>query len=285
MRWPRWIAAFTVLIIANVATAQTSRLSPSVESGSAFVVPAPQELPDTAASEGSSNSGTLDFDAELERFRKEVANTKALREQATAETANQPADNGPVVALQRRELMELLTKLATKNLAAKPEPPPVVSPPVSLPVVKSPPESVVPAKTVAKTEVKPEKPEPHPLITEKVIDAYALGRALFKAEDFVGAEQAFRKVSVTDDNRVQLQYLIATCLRKQSRWTEAAKAFRIVAENDSDPALRDLAKWQLDNIRWYQQTGSQLDKLRKMREKSSDSKNLPKTASGSELPN
>ncbi len=280
MRWPRWIAAFCTLFT-TFASAQSPDL-PSTESpkSETVQVPTPIELPEPApVRNGTDNSGSS-FEAELDKLRQEIATTKTLREQVSEATSAPLATNEQVAANQRRELMEMLTKLATKNLVAKPAPP--VAAPAPQPVIIVEPE-VVQTKPIVQSEVKPAPEQPHPLITDKVVDAYALGRALFRAQDFVGAEQAFHKVTVTDDNRVLLQYLIATCLRKQSRWIDAAKAYRVVAENPDDPALRDLAKWQLDNIRWYQQSETQIEKLRKMRDKANGSKTPPKTADKSPL--
>lgn len=199
------------------------------------------------------------FDVELEQLRQEIAAIKTSREQVATE-AQQPISHDAAEAHeQRRELLDLLTKLATKNLTPKPAAEPVKMVPKSAPKTNS-------SKSDSSSS------SGHPLITTKIVDAYALGRALFRAEDYVGAEQAFRKVKVTDDNRVLLQYLVATCLRKQSRWEPAAKAYRIVAENKDDPALRDLAEWQLENIRWHQKTESQLEELRQLREQADSPK-------------
>lgn len=197
------------------------------------------------------------FEAELDRLRHEIAATKSLRENVvsetseTSETSEAPEADTTNRQAQRQELFDLLAKLASRK--------PVVEPQPTKP-------------SVADDRPNPPTREPraqpaaaHPLITDKIVDPFALGRTLFRAEDFRGAELAFRKVKVTDDNRVLLQYLIATCLRKQSQWDQAARAYRVVAENKVDPALRDLAIWQLENIRWHQQTDAQLKQLREWR--------------------
>ena len=66
---------------------------------------------------------------------------------------------------------------------------------------------------------------------------------------------------------MMLKFLTATCLRKRSQWKPASDAFRVVAGSNQDPVLRDLAKWQLDNMAWYQQTESHLDQMRAERDK------------------
>lgn len=193
------------------------------------------------------------FDAELEQLGHDLTAIKALREQVAADAKQPISRDAAAVQEQRRELLDLLTKLATKKVPPKPNPEP--EPTVSKPT---------PISTVSKPEAR--HSSAHPMISANIVDPFPLGRALFKLEDFVGAEQAFRKVEVTDDNRVMLQYLIATCLKRQSRWDQALKAYRIIAENKDDPILRDLAESQLENIRWHLKTEAQLEELRRLRE-------------------
>lgn len=210
------------------------------------------------------------FETELEQLRHDLAAIKTLREQAATEVGQPISTDSQATQRERRELMDLLTKLATKRVTPKlvPVAPEPLAPPVAPPELKH-----DFTRSVAKAS------EPHPLVTDKVLDPFALGRALFKAGDYVGAEQAFRKAKVNDDNRVMLQYLIATCLRKQQQWEQAAKAYRVVAENKDDAALRDLAVWQMDNIRWYQQTEAQIEQLRQLREPPADAPEVVPPAS------
>lgn len=245
MKSTGWIAVAGCLIALS-AVAQDYQLPKEV---SPFEKPTASNL---VAQQTSSDA----FEVELDRLRQEVAGINALRDQVAAE-AKQPIPNDVAQAQeQRRELFDLLTKLATKNL-----PPKTPAEPVTIA-----PKPVPPVPPMLTMRPNPRQADSHPLISDKIVDPYALGRALFRAEDFVGAEQALRKVKVTDDNRVWLQYLIATCLRKQSRWEQAAKAYHIVAENQDDTELRDLAEWQLENIRWHQKTESELKDLHQIRE-------------------
>jgi hypothetical protein len=64
-----------------------------------------------------------------------------------------------------------------------------------------------------------------------------------------------------------LKYLIATCMRKRSQYQAAVEIYREVAASDKDPVLRDLARFQLDGIRWNQETEKQLELLRRQRER------------------
>jgi tetratricopeptide (TPR) repeat protein len=258
MTLARWIAVATVLIAAPV-----------------FAQPMKLPLSPTAANatnaESSANS-TRSLNEELEGLRREIAATKELREQVAAE-ARQPVETETLaIQKQRHELLELLAKLAT----SKPPTPPAAAEPV-----KSIPSTTTGAR---KPEAGQNSTTDHPLITDKIVDPLSLGHALFRTGDYVGAEQAYRKVKVTDENRVLLQYLIANCLRRQSRWEQAAKAYRIVSENKTDPALREMALWQLESIRWHQQTESQLEQLRELRGASNASKKPSPSASRAEEP-
>lgn len=259
MKSTRWIAV-ALCLIASPAVVLSEDDAPAFEQ--------PESL--QATSQDAQQNETpltlpLSFDAELEQLRQDIATTKQLREKSASE-AGQPYESDAAAAQeQRRILLELLTKLAAKKVEAKstwePPPPPRVIPPPPAPKIDD------AHTTAAKSDSANSAATPtHPLITEKIVDPYALGRALFRAGDYVGAEQAFRKVTATNENRVLLQYLVATCLRKQSRWEQAAKAYRTIAEQKEDPTLRDLAIWQLDNIRWNQSTNTQLEELRKLRQ-------------------
>jgi tetratricopeptide (TPR) repeat protein len=265
MKSTGWIAV-TGWLIASPVFAQSSDSPPAPTTSEAT----------SADSVAPQQSGSVSFDSELERLRRDIAAIKALREQVAAE-ASQPLTSDAAAAQElRRELLELLTKLATKNVSPKPvpeTPKPQKTAPPSAPKIGA-----------AKSEAKPGTTAAHPLITDKMVDPFALGGALFRAGDFSGAEQAFRKVKVTDDNLVLLQYLVATCLRKQSLWEQATKAYRIVAANKDDPALRDLALWQLENISWYQQTASQLEQLLQLRESSDSLKDSPPGAGAAASP-
>jgi hypothetical protein len=196
------------------------------------------------------------FDIELNQLRDELVAFRALREQMAQTTRHIDSDSGTASVQQRRELLDLLAKLASRRVPRK------------LPLVIEP--SLSPPESQEKLPLRsPVGAMPNPQISEKIIDPFALGRVLFRSGDYSGAEQAFIKVRLSDENRMLVQYLIATCLRKQSRWRDADKVYKVVAESDDDPVLRDLAKWQLDNIRWYQQMELQLEKLKQLRSSTS----------------
>ncbi|MBI5757315.1 MAG: hypothetical protein HZA46_02210 [Planctomycetales bacterium] len=217
-------------------------------------------------------SGQLDsLDLELNQLRDEVVAFRSLRAHVAQTTKHIDSNSADSTVQQRRELLELLTKLAARRVPRKP------------------PVAVEPSHSPTKTEEKlplrsPINNSPQEQLSEKVVDPLALGRVLFRTGDYSGAEQAFGKVRLSDENRRLVQYLIATCLRKQSRWADAIKAYKFVAESDDDPVLRDLAKWQLENIRWYQQMESQIESLKQLRSPTSRAEKRLESTSDVESP-
>ncbi|MBS0205118.1 MAG: hypothetical protein JSS49_19615 [Planctomycetes bacterium] len=191
------------------------------------------------------------FESEVEALRADLKSFHALSEEVAriARSAEMEADRTSF--RQRQEMLDILTRLATQGIQR----------PVTRPEDRKP---------VLIDVAIPPTPEPIevPAVTDSAVDQFALGKVLFRANDFKKAEQAFRKVTPSDENRLLLKYLIATCLRKQSQWQPAIDAYREVAASDKDPVLRDLARFQLDGIRWNQETEKQIEQIRKQREKS-----------------
>lgn len=251
-------------------------------------VPSAQALrgPDTRSAEPAplplrtveAESG-LSLEEELTQLRRELQSFDVARDELLRSTKTVDAESDRVAIQQRQELLDVLTKLATKGITRRPksvvpsvpqvtsvprstsvnavdpfaEPvTPVVTPPIAAPVAPKP--AVIP------------EPPAFP-IPDDPADPFALGNVLFRSGDYASAEKAFAKVQPTDENRMMLKFLTATCLRKRSQWKPATDAFRVVAGSNQDPVLRDLAKWQLENMAWSQQTESQLDQMRAERDK------------------
>lgn len=211
----------------------------------------PMPVPSPSVSPGplrDLNSGGETLEAELESLRSELRSFHSLSEEVARSARAAEADADRTMIRQRQEMLDILTKLATQGLAKKAEPSERSK--RTMPVLSTTPEAV-------------EAPE----VTDTTIDPFALGKSLFRAGEYAKAEQAFRKVAVNDDNRLMVKYLIATCLRKRSQWKGAIEAYREVAASDKDPVLRDLANFQLDGIRWNQETEKQIEQLRKQRER------------------
>jgi len=202
--------------------------------------------PRTPADRGAT-VGQSPLEAEIEALRADLQTFHALSDEVgrSARAAELEADR--TMLRQRQEMLDILTKMATQGIARKPE---------------------VKAKAAPVEPVTPPTPDSVvvPPVMDTAVDNFALGKVLFRAGEYPKAEQAFRKVAPTDDNRLMLKYLIATCLRKRSQWQASIDMYREVADSDKDPVLRDLAKFQLDGIRWNQDTEKQIEQLRKQRE-------------------
>jgi hypothetical protein len=197
------------------------------------------------------------IETELQQFRSELREFQAIREEVARSTRSADSAADDVSARQHQELVELLAKLAKRSLMKK----------IGLPQ----PQSGAAPQNVQNTQpplTGQSSTNPSDAADSlEIADPFQLGKVLFRQGDFVAAEKAFRKTPVTADNDITLKYLVATCLRRQSRWQAAAEAYKSVAESNQDPVLRDMAKWQLENIHWNQQTEAQLHQMRQHREK------------------
>lgn len=223
----------------------------------------------------------IDIQAELKQFRQELRQLQISRENFSQNMKSVDAESEQASTQQRQELLNLLTKLARTGANRKPAAPPAKL----LPKGEEP---AVIEERLDRQFLEPESAEHNepalsdtstsildvndPLVTGDVADPFALGKVLFNRGDFVNAERAFRKSKVAPENEMTLRYLVATCLRRQSKWKQATELYKVVAESDRDPVLQKLAKWQVDNIRWHQESESQLEQLRKQREKRTSSK-------------
>ena len=260
------LVLLTMVSLSEAVSAQNGQVVPpenflppsprKVEAGNG----APLPLPLPPAPSTTVPDSAIDIEAEMKQFRSELREFQAMREELarTTKATENDADSGSL--RQRQELMELLTKIARKSVARKSAAPVDAS----APRLETTPPPALPSLPVESTG---------PIVDADITDAFALGKSLFRIGDFVNAEKAFRKASVTSENELTLKYLLATCLRRQSKWQLAIETYQIVAESNNDPVLRDLAKWQLDNIRWHQQSEAQLEQMRQQRQKRTDPAN------------
>jgi hypothetical protein len=109
------------------------------------------------------------------------------------------------------------------------------------------------------------KVSPLPATTEKSVDSIREGMNRFRDNDIEVALAVFRLVdqgTLSREDRAFIQYMTATCLRRLSRISEAAKIYREVADVREDEFLAEMAIWQLSMIRTAQDLESQLEQLR-----------------------
>ncbi|MCS7159543.1 MAG: tetratricopeptide repeat protein [Gemmatales bacterium] len=104
---------------------------------------------------------------------------------------------------------------------------------------------------------------------EKPLAPMELGQTLFQAGNYEAAFAAFRLVepiTLSREDRLLLQYLQATCLRKLGRTEEAVKLYRDIANSRSEAFAVECAQWQLSHLRWQQETQRRLQQIRTWRE-------------------
>jgi tetratricopeptide (TPR) repeat protein len=100
------------------------------------------------------------------------------------------------------------------------------------------------------------------------VNPLALAQAHFLSENYKEALAAFRKIDLTAmkaEERVPVQYLIASCLRKLGKDDEATALYREVAGSRQDPVMVECAQWQLATMRWQRELRGQIDALEKRR--------------------
>lgn len=220
-----------------------AQLAPELNSVTEPTVP--KALSKTAPDRNA--GGAAELEAEIEALRADLRTFHVLGDEVARGLRAAESEADRTLVRQRQEMLDILTRIATQGITKKAEPKHEEQKPV-------PPAPPAPDSTSA------------PVVTDRAVDNFALGKVLFRAGEYGKAEQAFRKVQSNSDNALMLKYLIATCLRKQFQWTAATELYREVADSDKDPVLRDLAKFQLDGIRWNHETEQQINQLRKQRE-------------------
>ncbi|MCS7167278.1 MAG: tetratricopeptide repeat protein [Gemmatales bacterium] len=112
-------------------------------------------------------------------------------------------------------------------------------------------------------------PSHMPNAPEKPIAPLELGQTLFRAGNYEAALAAFRLVELSGlsrEDRLLLQYLQATCLRRMGRNDEAVMLLREIANSRSEAFAVECAQWQLSQIRWQEETHRRLQQIRAARE-------------------
>ena len=121
-------------------------------------------------------------------------------------------------------------------------------------------------------EVVPVKPKELPELPKTkfelpesgAIDTLRMAQNLYKAGDLEAARLAFKQLEekAGTEDRLFVQYMLASCLRKQGKSSEAAVLYREVAEAKDDAFLKESALWQLSMLKSSQELESQLEQLR-----------------------
>lgn len=138
--------------------------------------------------------------------------------------------------------------------------------PASKPVVEKVEPRETPPPKVERKASPPAESEP-PRFTH-IADPLLLGQALYRAGNYRDALYALNRVPLDGlkaQERAPVKYLIATCLRKQEKWDEAAALYREIANSVGDEQLAACAQWQIASIRWQQDMRRQLEQIRERR--------------------
>jgi hypothetical protein len=208
---------------------------------------------------------------EMERLRS--AREALRKEQSAALAAPARPAGGETSAQLRVRIAEMLAELhSARARKAAPPPPPVVAPPVTRPPEA--PKTEAPKTEGPKTEA-PARPSHSPTpaapgaLTESPVDPVSLAQALFRANDFAGALEAYRALAQTEqlpEDRLTTQFMTATCLRKLGKMQEATALYREVANSSGPPVLVENAQWHLQAIKARQGLEEELQRARARRQ-------------------
>jgi hypothetical protein len=211
--------------------------------------------------------------ANAARLMRALAQLRAQREalknerRAALEEVNEPDTSATEhLARLRVRLGQLVAVVAAANLHKKPTPaaPKKTNPDDSGELPDGQPKPPPAAKGKAKPAAKSRTGEGPP----ELADSTPLAHALFRAGDIENALRAFRLVDrgrLAAEDRVTVDYLMATCLRKLGKLDEAAALYRKVGESRRNDMIADCARWQLAALRWRRDVEAQLTALRKQR--------------------
>jgi hypothetical protein len=100
------------------------------------------------------------------------------------------------------------------------------------------------------------------------LDPLNQAQSLYRQGNFDASLRAFRLVdtsALTAEDRSFVQYMIASCLRRLGKTSDASDLYREVADAHEDAFIAECAVWQLSNLRWRRDLETQLEDLRQRR--------------------
>jgi hypothetical protein len=249
-------------------------LEPPALEAPALEAPAPRVLP--AEGRGTATDvrcRTGDFGLPTVTLVEAKANflkLKAERESLQAERLtfeHRPAEDASMAEENvklRLRLSEVLTRLGTKMN----QPPAPVTRPQPESAAKPPPrqsEKSPASEPAPPSNIKEGPAEPGPA---RLLDPLALAQVLFKAGNYEASLKAYRLIDLRGmkaEVRLPIQYLIATCLKRNGKTEAAAGIYREIANARGDENLAACAQWQLSTMRRQQEMLTQLDSIRQRR--------------------
>src|SRR6185295_5768511 len=192
--------------------------------------------------------GTTSLLRELDRLKSEREALVRDREKVAKLLPAKTTDAAGELACRELRLAELLDILETNPPTPRPapsEPPPVRSLP-----------------TPSDPNTNPSMPRPGTVVAKA--DPFLLAQSLFTAGQYEAALAAYRRIdpeSLTQEERVLVQFLSACCLRKIGKLDDAAMLYREVADVREDDFLTECALWHLSALGWRREIEKQLAEL------------------------
>lgn len=226
----------------------------------------PEPLPRLAPTPGGgdfSRAQPGELQKLLDQLRRDIGTLRNERKEPQPPGASGESPEEEAARLWKR-YEDLWKRLATRE--TKPAPPSSVDKPR------------IPDTLPPTAPVPPSKP-PTPAANVGLIDPVALAQNLFRTGDFAGALDAYRKAEEAftrqaegglgagvdpagPEDRVPVKYMIATCLRRLGKTSEAEVIYREVASSRGDEFVAECARWQLTLLTWKKQTEADLAALR-----------------------
>ncbi len=210
--------------------------------------------PPARVEEPNSAAVSIDqFDQSIAALRQELETVRAIRLQTRPVLDATPtADDVRSTVQQRRQMQDLLERLATAKTKRAALPPESAK---TQPATKLPAES--PHRIAPALPIDAPLPSPHP-----TNDAFALGRAAFQLGDYEQAERQLRSATGSGENQWYAQFLLASSLRLQQKFPEAVAIYDEIIRKSGDSTLQESARWQVANMRWQQTLDEQRQRLR-----------------------
>lgn len=95
------------------------------------------------------------------------------------------------------------------------------------------------------------KDEPQPKSVADVQEVVRHAKRLYRAQQFDTAEELFRQINLAKlpaEDRLPVQYMVAMCLKRQGKTSEAIRVLTEIAITKSDDVLITYAKWELAGL-------------------------------------
>jgi hypothetical protein len=224
-------------------------------------------VPTGLADDGGSGSTFAEL---KDNFLKLKAEREALQAERLAAAPREPYASATAednIRLRLR-LTEILTRLGTKTSPPTLVPPPSLLPPAHTngPGPQQKTEKPGGEQTPFNPSIKEGVAPPPELI--RPLDPLALAQALFRANKYEASLKAYRLIDqrgMRAEERLPIQYMIATCLKRLGKTEEATTLYREIANSRGDESVAGCAQGQLSTLRWQQEMQAQLTSIRQRR--------------------